>query len=71
MSVLSFTATASEAGRRLDIVIAARFPTISRSHASRLIRKGYIRVNGQGKKPGYVVRFQDIVQTEIPLPEPI
>ncbi len=71
MSVLSFTATAPEAGRRLDTVIAARFPTISRSHASRLIRKGHIRVNGQGKKPGYVVRFQDIVQTEIPSPDPV
>ena len=71
MPVLSFTTTESEAGHRLDTVIVARLPTISRSRASRLIRTGHITVNGLIKKPGYLTRPGDIVRSEIPSPEPI
>ena len=71
MPVLSFTATESEAGHRLDTVIVARLPTISRSRASRLIRAGHITVNGLIKKPGYLTKPGDVVRSEIPSPEPI
>ena len=71
MPVHSFTATESEAGHRLDTVIAARLPTLSRSRASRLIRAGHITVNGLTKKPGYLTRPGDVVRSEIPSPEPV
>ncbi len=70
MSVLSFEATESEAGRRLDTVIAARFPALSRSYVGRLIRVGQITINGLTKKPGYVTRRGDIIRSEIPPPQP-
>jgi 23S rRNA pseudouridine1911/1915/1917 synthase len=69
--VLSFTTTESEAGHRLDMVIVARWSTLSRSRASRLIRTGHITVNGLIKKPGYLTKSGDIVRSEIPSPEPI
>jgi len=69
--VFNFTATQSEAGHRLDTVIVARLPTLSRSRASRLIRAGHIRVNGHIRKPGYLTKPGDVVQSEIPSPEPI
>ena len=71
MPVFNFTATQSEAGHRLDTVIVARLPTLSRSRASRLIRAGHIRVNGHIRKPGYLTKPGDVVQSEIPSPEPI
>jgi len=69
--VLSFTATESEAGYRLDTVIVAHLPTISRSRASWLIRAGHVTVNGLIRKPGYLTRPGDVVRFEIPSPEPI
>jgi len=69
--VHSFIATESDAGHRLDTVIAARLPTLSRSRASRLIRAGHITVNGLTKKPGYLTRPGDVVRSEIPSPEPV
>ena len=71
MPVFNFTATQSEAGHRLDTVIVAHLPTLSRSRASRLIRAGHIRVNGHIRKPGYLTKPGDVVQSEIPSPEPI
>lgn len=71
MTVLSFTATESDADHRLDTVIVARLPTLSRSRAIRLIRAGHITVNGLIKKPGYQTKPGDVVRTEIPAPEPV
>ncbi len=71
VAVFSFTATESDAGHRLDVIIAARLPHLSRSHAGRLIRSGYITVNGLVKKPGYLTRPNDLVRCEIPPPESI
>jgi 23S rRNA pseudouridine1911/1915/1917 synthase len=69
--VLSFAVTESEAGHRLDTVVVARLPTLSRSRGSRLIRAGHITVNGLIKKPGYLTKPGDIVRSEVPSPEPI
>jgi len=69
--VFNFTATESEAGHRLDTVIVAHLPTLSRSRASRLIRAGHITVNGHIRKPGYLTKPGDVVRSEIPSPEPI
>ncbi len=70
MSVLSFEVTESEAGRRVDAVIAARFPALSRSYVSRLIRAGQISINGRTKKPGYLTKCGDMIWSEIPPPQP-
>jgi 23S rRNA pseudouridine1911/1915/1917 synthase len=69
--VNSFTATESEAGRRLDTVIAARYAPLSRSYAGRLIGAGHVTVNGLTKKPAYAIRCGDVIRTEIPPPQPI
>jgi 23S rRNA pseudouridine1911/1915/1917 synthase len=69
--VFNFTATESEAGHRLDTVMVAHLPTLSRSRASRLIRAGHITVNGHIRKPGYLTKPGDVVRSEIPSPEPI
>ena len=71
MPVHSFTATDSEAGHRLDAVISARLPTLTRSHVSRLIRAGHVTVNGHTEKPGYLTKPGDVVRTEVSSQEPV
>jgi 23S rRNA pseudouridine1911/1915/1917 synthase len=71
VAVFSFSVTESDSGHRLDTVVAALLPALSRSHASRLIRSGHITVNGRIKKPGYLTRPGDVVQSEFPSQESI
>ncbi len=79
MSVINFSTTKEEAGRRLDTIIVTRYPYLSRSFASQLIRQTHITVNGAAKKAGYLVKANDTVKAHIPAlkhavglkPEPI
>ena len=70
MSVLRFTVADSEAGHRLDAVVAAHLPAFSRSRVTRLIRAGHVTVRGHIRKPGYVIKPGDVVETQVPCPEP-
>ena len=42
----SFTATAAEAGQRIDRVLAARLPTLTRSRLKSLIEEGCLSADG-------------------------
>jgi 23S rRNA pseudouridine1911/1915/1917 synthase len=61
----------TEAGMRLDALIASRISGCSRSLAAQLIQAARITVNGIEKKPGYRVRSGDRVQGLIPEPKPL
>ncbi len=51
---------------RLDQYVASSIKTISRSRANKLIKEGYILVNGAALTPSYKVRKGDKVTVEIP-----
>ena len=55
---------------RLDHWLAARLPDLSRARWQELIKEGHVRVNGQPKKPHYELRENDVVDYEIPPPQP-
>ncbi len=59
----------SDAGRRLDTVVAARLPDCSRSLAATLIASQNIFVDQQHRKPGYRIKSGDTIQGHIPAPE--
>jgi len=59
----------SEAGRRLDTIVAAHLPDCSRSLAAALIAGQNILVDQQPKKPGYRIKSGDKIQGHIPPPE--
>ena len=61
----------SDAGRRLDTVVAARLSDCSRSLAATLISNQTILVDQQAKKPGYRIKSGDRIQGHIPAPEPV
>jgi 23S rRNA pseudouridine1911/1915/1917 synthase len=70
VSVFSFEVSESEAGRRIDAVVAGRFPGLSRSYIGRLIRAGQITINGSTKKPGYITKRGETIRSDISAPQP-
>ncbi|MDR0570553.1 MAG: RluA family pseudouridine synthase [Clostridiales Family XIII bacterium] len=65
----SFVADESEAGARLDVLVAERVPGVSRSHAQNLISAGAVSVNGApvGAK-SRAVKAGDVVGAIVPEP---
>ncbi|MDF1591666.1 MAG: RluA family pseudouridine synthase [Desulfobacterales bacterium] len=61
---------AIDAGKRLDVLIAARLSHHSRSFIAHLIADGRIQVQGRIMKPGYRAKSGDRVEGIIPPPEP-
>lgn len=58
---LAITATPAEAGMRLDLLLAAHFPSSSRAFVREAIAAGDITVNGANAVKGYRVREGDAI----------
>ena len=67
----SFSVDHSEHDQRLDVVVASRRIDCSRSFATSLIRNHCIRVNQSAVKPGHRLKSGDVVDGDIPPPEPV
>jgi 23S rRNA pseudouridine1911/1915/1917 synthase len=65
------TVTAGEAPKRLDVFLANREPTLSRSALQRLIMDGHITINRKAVRPSHKIRPGDRIDLEIPRPEPL
>ncbi|WP_447978787.1 RluA family pseudouridine synthase [Candidatus Nitrospira bockiana] len=63
--------TPGEAPKRLDLFLANRDPTLSRSALQRLIEQGRITINGAPVKPSYKIRPGDQIAMDVPRPEPL
>lgn len=63
--------TQRESPKRLDVFLANRDPSLSRSALQRLIEEGRITVNGLTVKPSYKIRAADRIVLAIPRPEPV
>jgi len=48
----------------------ARLPDHSRTEIQRWIKAGLVRVNGRATKPGYRLEADDVVEVDVPEPEP-
>lgn len=66
--IVSFTVEFD--GERLDKVISARVPDLSRATAQRLIKIGAVAVNGRSSKPSYRVQVGDGVVVHVPVKTP-
>ncbi len=63
---------AAQAGGRIDAVIAAAIPGLSRAQVQRLLDDGHVLVNGVApKKANARVRVDDAITVAIPPPEPL
>lgn len=63
--------TAGETPKRLDLFLANREPTLSRSALQRLIQDRRITINGLPVKPSQKIKPGDRIILEIPRPEPL
>ena len=67
-----FTVDAERAGERIDALIAATVPALSRAAVQRLIDDGHVRLGGfVVGKPGQRVRSGDAIDVTVPAPAPI
>ena len=66
--LVSFTVEAG--GERLDKIIPAHVPDLSRATAQRLIKAGEVTVNGRPSKPSYRVQVGDEVVVRVPIEMP-
>lgn len=56
-----FAATEEESGARLDRVVAAHFPELSRTRVQELIEQGLVLLNGKAVKDSRKVRANDVI----------
>ena len=63
--------TAAEGGERLDKLISEYSDEISRSFAAKLAEDGAVTVNGKRVRKNYKALSGDVVEIELPEPEPI
>jgi 23S rRNA pseudouridine1911/1915/1917 synthase len=63
--------TSGEARKRLDVFLANREPTLSRSALQRFITDGRVTVNGSVVKASHKIKPGDTVVLEIPRAEPL
>jgi len=67
-----FTVDPARAGERIDALIAAMVPALSRAQAQRLIDDAHVQLGGAAVgKPGHRVRAGDAIVVTIPAPTPI
>jgi 23S rRNA pseudouridine1911/1915/1917 synthase len=67
------TFTVDQGGERLDKVVSAGMPDLSRAMTQRLIKTGEVMVNGRPSKPSYRVEMGDEILVRVPaeMPEPV
>ena len=61
---------ATEAGARLDQFVESQCTELSRSRCARLIREGWVLLNGRVAKPSALVRSGDHIEVVVPAPVP-
>src|ERR1700755_3029753 len=71
-STHALTVDAAHAGERIDAVIAAALPDVSRAQVQRLIDDAHVQLNRLAvRKPGQRVRAGDAIVVAIPAPTPV
>lgn len=60
--------TATEAGARIDVYIAAHVPGLSRSRIAQLLAAGNIRLNGKPPRKSSIIAAGDLIEIDVPPP---
>jgi 23S rRNA pseudouridine1911/1915/1917 synthase len=63
-SLNRFSIVTEETGLRLDRVVAAHFPELSRTRVQELIGEGLVLLNGKTAKVSHKVRVSDVIQVQ-------
>ena len=63
--------TPTEAGTRIDRLLAERFPELTRSYIQKMIREEAVLVNEKPARASYKASEGDAIQLTLPEPEPL
>ena len=66
----TFVVSPTAAGRRLDLVLVAEFPQVSRTQLTRQVSEGAVTVNGQMAAPSRKVRAGEVIAWTKPAARP-
>jgi 23S rRNA pseudouridine1911/1915/1917 synthase len=66
-----FIVDETEAGERLDRVVAARFPEVSRTRVQELAAEGLVLVDGRAAKSSHRAREGERITVEVPPRPPL
>ncbi|MDQ5838911.1 MAG: RluA family pseudouridine synthase [Acidobacteriota bacterium] len=66
--LLAFEVSETDAGARLDALLAARFASVSRTALKRAIEDGDVLVGGRASKPSHKLKAGERVEVELPAP---
>jgi 23S rRNA pseudouridine1911/1915/1917 synthase len=67
---ISYYRVTENCSARLDLYLAQKIKSASRSKINQWIRNGYVLVNQQGVKPSALLKLGDLIAVRVPLPEP-
>jgi len=71
MDFYTYIVENEDVGKRIDIFLSAELEDVSRSFIQKLIENEKVKVNQKTVKSNYKLRLDDIIDIEIPDPEPI
>ncbi len=71
MSPVNLVVDKTDSGKRLDVLLASRYPSFSRAFLAHQITAGAITIQGKIVKPGYRVKSGDRVKGSISTQEPL
>ena len=57
-----------QSGKRLDVVVSALFPELTRAHAQKLIKEGLVSINDKPRKASYTVVAGERLSLALPAP---
>ena len=70
MAAWQITIDASDEGRRIDALLSAEIPELTRNHAQKLLEQGLVLCNGTAiSKPSLKLKTGDVLSVTIPEPE--
>ena len=70
MAAWQITIDASDEGRRIDAMLSAEIPELTRNHAQKLLEQGLVLCNGTAiLKPSLKLKTGDVLSVTIPEPE--
>jgi 23S rRNA pseudouridine1911/1915/1917 synthase len=67
---VTFAVPPELAGVRLDVALARLAPDLTRARVKRLLDGGHVRLAGRAAKPAVRLRPGDVLEVEVPPPEP-
>ncbi|MCI1959114.1 MAG: RluA family pseudouridine synthase [Clostridia bacterium] len=71
MEYLTFSPEKEDIGKRIDVYISSLLDELSRSQVQKLIEEKHISINNKSIKSNYKLRCNDIINVEIPDPQPL